>query len=107
MFRDADIRRTTQTKAISDFLRGVMPYRELSSPSPEPELNRKQLIVAKVEAKTPPPLSPILRQRWRHLNEDMMMMTLRRVVKRNKKNTLVPLGIFSTYNSVYVRKANN
>jgi len=50
--READIRRKTRTKAISDFLRRVMPDRELPSPT-EPELP-KQLIVAKVEEKTPP-----------------------------------------------------
>jgi len=54
--READIRRKTQTKAISDFLRGVMPDTANSnrepSPSSEPEI-AKQLIVPKVEAKTP------------------------------------------------------
>jgi len=67
--READIRRKTRTKAISDFLRHVMPDIELpvSSTEPEPDLSRKQLIVPKVEAKTPPP--PFLRP----LNEDTMI----------------------------------
>jgi len=47
---EADIRRKTQTKAISDFLRRVMPDRALPSST---ELSEKQLIVPKVEAKTP------------------------------------------------------
>ena len=62
--READIRRKTRTKAISDFLSRVMPDRTL--PYPEPELSEKQL---KVEAKTPPPL-PFLRQR--PLNKDIL-----------------------------------
>ena len=61
--READIRRKTRTKAISDFLRRVMPdrappnfNRELPSPSPGPDLSGKQF---KVEAKTPRTPSPI------------------------------------------------
>jgi len=53
---ETDIRRKTLTKAISDFLRGVMPDRAPPTsnnmlPSfPEPELSEKKL---KFEAKTP------------------------------------------------------
>ena len=57
--READIRRKTRTKAISDFLRRLMPERALPSPSPETELSRKELIVPKVEAKTPRPTSTL------------------------------------------------
>jgi len=42
-------------KSVSDFLRRVMLYRELPSPSPDPELNTKYLVVPKVEVKTQPP----------------------------------------------------
>jgi len=58
-----DIRRKTQTKAISDFLRRLMPDTATSncnkevhsySPSPEPEL-AKELIIPKVEAAKYPP----------------------------------------------------
>jgi len=56
--REFDIRRKTQTKAISDFLRRVMPdttstSNRVPSPSAKPE-PAKQLIVPKTEtAKTP------------------------------------------------------
>jgi len=55
---ESDIRRKTRTKAISDFLRRVMPDRELPASSTERE-PPKQLIVPKVEVKTqaPPPPS--------------------------------------------------
>ena len=74
---EADIRRNTRTKAISDFLRRVMSDRVMPfSSSPEPHLSEKQL---KVEAKSPPP-PPFLRQR--PLNKDMM--TSRRRKKKKK-----------------------
>jgi len=53
--REVDIRRKTQTKAISDFLRQQMTDTANSNralPSPEPELG-KQSRVPKVEVKTP------------------------------------------------------
>ena len=63
--RLADIRRKTRAKAISDFVRRVMPDRATSNralPSPDSEL-AKQVIVPKVEARTPlkktRPLSPL------------------------------------------------
>jgi len=86
--RETDIRRKTQTKTISDFLRWVMPDTATPNsnralPSPEPEL-AKQLIVLK---KTRSP-SPIVRHRKRYytrpLNKNlfpesvMIMMTPRR-----------------------------
>ena len=49
-FREADIRRKTRTKAISDFLRRVMTDRKLPS-STEIELSEKLLIVPKVGSK--------------------------------------------------------
>ena len=39
-FREADIRRKTRTKSISDFLRRIMPDRVLTSSS-EAELSEK------------------------------------------------------------------
>jgi len=59
--RVADIRRKTRTKAISDFLRRVLPDTATSNcngnlpSSPEPELG-KQLIVPKFEAAAKTPL---------------------------------------------------
>ena len=53
--REAVIRRKNRTKAISDFLRQVMPDRALPSPSPR-DLSCERLNVV---AKTPPPPSPI------------------------------------------------
>jgi len=51
--READTRRKTQTKAISDFLRRVTPNTAISnqvtSPSPEPA--SKQFIAPKIEGK--------------------------------------------------------
>ena len=52
--READIRRKTRTKVISDFIRRVMPdtaKREL--PSSQRARDTKKLIVPKVEAKIP------------------------------------------------------
>ena len=57
-FREADIRRKTRTNAIYNFPRRVMPDRELPTPT-EPELP-KQLIVPKVEVKTPSPPSFVI-----------------------------------------------
>jgi len=57
--READIRRKTQTKTISDFLKRVMPdtkspsNRATSFPSPEPEL-AKHLIFPNVGARKRP-----------------------------------------------------
>ena len=53
--REANVRRKTRTKAISDFLRRVMPdmtwtYNRATSPEPGAA---KYFIVPKVEAKTP------------------------------------------------------
>jgi len=39
---EVDIRRKTRAKAISHFLRRVMPDRALPSPSPEPELKSRR-----------------------------------------------------------------
>jgi len=57
--READNKRKTRTKAISDFLRRVIPDRAL--PSTETVLSEKQLIVPKIESKTPKtrPHSPL------------------------------------------------
>ena len=55
MIRDADIKRKTQTKGVSDFLRRVMPEKANSNRAlacPGPELS-KELIVPKVQVSTP------------------------------------------------------
>jgi len=69
--READIRRKTRTKATSNFLRRVMPDRELSTPN-EPGVP-KELIVPKVEVKTPAPTFLRHLERWRPLNKNMKM----------------------------------
>ena len=63
-FRKADFRRKTRTKAISDFLRRVMPDRAVpSSTDPGPELSKQELIVSKLEAKGSGPPPSFLRRR--------------------------------------------
>jgi len=83
--REYDITLKIRTKAISDFLRRVIPDMEQPAPSTQAE-PPKQLIVPKVETKTSPTPSPFLLA----LNDDTMKMTSRSGLRRKKKKTLVP-----------------
>jgi len=69
---EADMRRKTRMKAISDFIRRMMPDREIPASFTEPEPHLAiQLIVPKVEAKTPPPPPLPLTPRRRYKDDDV------------------------------------